>query len=182
MELCMEVEYDFTVDDAQAYSEYYLNNSPEFKKQLASTSRKYLYIPLVFVIGAVLFSFGSDRIVPIIFLIVAAILGGAYFFMPSVIRRQLLKTARTQNRQRMITGKRKQQIIVTPDKLTQISAEGTLSYNWSSVDDVITSGGYLFIMLRNAPAISVPERAFANNADFQQFAAEVLSFYRQGKT
>jgi hypothetical protein len=176
----LEIEYDFTVDDAQAYSEYYLNNSPAFKKQLASTSRKFLYIPLVFVIGAVLFSFGKDYTIPIIFLVFAAVLGGAYFFMPGILRKRLLKTARDQHAQHLPARKRKQKITVTPDKITQTTSESTQTFQWNTVEDVITWQQYLFILVRNTGAISIPQSAFANPADFEKFTTEVKSNYRKG--
>jgi hypothetical protein len=50
------------------------------------------------------------------------------------------------------------------------------------VDDVITFKQYMFITIRGSGVISVPQRAFANQAGFQQFIAEVKMDWQKGKT
>jgi hypothetical protein len=178
----MEIEYEFTVDDAQAYTRYYVNNSPVFKKQLDSTRKKLLYIPVIFLLGALIISFGGNRVVPVIFVLMAAFVFGFYFFMPSLVKNRVLKTTLEHQKQLFHGNKRKQKLTVTADNFSQTTPESASTFQWTMVESILTLEQYLFIVVRGFGTVGVPARAFPSKESFQQFAGEVKANYQAAKS
>jgi hypothetical protein len=159
-----------------------VNNSPVFNKQMDSTRKKLLYIPAIFLLGALVISFGGNRVLPVIFILMAAVVFGFYYFMPNLVKSRMLKTTLEHQRQLFHGYKRQQKLSVTADSLTQTTPEATSTFKWSMVESILTLENYLFIVVRGYGAVGVPARAFPDRESFQQFVGEVKADYQKGKT
>jgi hypothetical protein len=178
----MEIEYDFTLDDAQAYSDYFFTGSPDYLRQMNTIKNRFLFFPGAFILAAVIFALRGDYTVTVIFGLVAALLVGVYFVLPGILRRRMMKTAIIQNKTRLPEGKRKQKITLTSGGFTQTTAESTQTFPWNLVDDVVTVEKYLFIVVKGSGSVSVPERVFANEADYERFVAEAKVNWQRAET
>ena len=178
----MEVEYEYTIDDAKAWSRYYVKNSPVFKKQINNMRLVYILFA-VFLVAVTITFYADDDLLMALGLTFVTLFLAVYFFIFPVIRRKKVMQAALEENQKMLpNNKEKRKITITDETMTITKPAATSIFWWSLLEDVITYEKHLFILTRGFGAICVPERAFASEADFQQFVVEVKLHYKTAKT
>ena len=178
----MEIEYDFTIDDAQAVAKYFVYHKPVSKKQMNATRRRFMLFAALYFVVAILFATVGHLAIAVIFGLLTVIWIPYYFFYPGIFRKRTMKMVLEQQQRLLPNNKRKQKITITNETLTETTTEATTTCHWSLVEDVFTFERHLFIETRGYGTIIIPERAFASEVDFQRFVGEVKSHYQTAKT
>ena len=178
----MEIEYEFTIDDAQAGAKYFVYHKPVSKKQMNVTRRRFMLFAALYFVVAILFAMVGHLALAVIFGLLAVIWIPYYFFYPGIFRKSAIKTVLEQQQRLLPNNKLKQKITISNETLTKTTTEATTTCHWSLVEDVFTFEQHLFIETRGYGTIINPERAFASEEAFQQFVGEVKSLYQKAKT
>jgi hypothetical protein len=168
---------ELTVEDAIAWNNYYLENSPQWKKNWILI--RMVFMPVMaacFIVSLIYLITSNDK-----GLVLSTLIGGGigiiigaggflyYFFYPGILKRRIRKSAhRVYNHQNNFIGNHKY----------TVSAEG-ISDNedalvkWTAVEDIVQTDTHLFILVHPKKALIIPKRAFPDGAALNRFTGDV---------
>jgi hypothetical protein len=135
--------------------------------------RKYLFIPGLIVLGVIFCFLNSALAMTIMFISVAAVLTAIYFCLPGIFRKGIIKYSDERNRKMLTDGKQQHKLTLNDNNLTLTTPKKVSTFHWNWVTDINVFEQYLYIELGTDVVIIIPQRAFSNETDFQQFAGGV---------
>jgi hypothetical protein len=173
----MDLKYEIGIDDARAYSEYFVNNNSEFNKKINSNRRRFIYTTIISIIGVGLFAWRGQLITSVVFGAVAIGFLVVYISYPYFSRKRALSKLVNQSEQVLKGGFSKQKLSVTDEGMVYKTSSGESNFKWDKLENVINTDQHLFLIIHSFGAVIVPKRAFATDPDFQQLMTLVKTYF-----
>ena len=177
----INLKCELNVEDAIAWNNYYLENSPQWIKNWKLI--RFLFMPVMvicFLLGVIyiLVNVSALYLSTLIAGGIGIILGGGGFLYlfsyPGRLRRKIRKTA-----QKAYSYKNS----FVGNHQYAISTVGVVDNDndivkWTAVEDIVQTGTHIFILVRPKKAVIIPKRAFADNAAADRFLTNVKSIFQ----
>jgi hypothetical protein len=173
----MDLKYEIGIDDATAYSEYFVSQNAAFNRQINSGRRRYMYSTILAVIAIGLFAWRGQVITSIVFGVVAIGFLLVYFSYPYFSRKRALNKLIKQSAQVLKGRVSKQTLTVTDAGLVYKTPSGESNFAWNKLESLINRGQYLFFIVHGFGPVIVPKRAFASDTEFQQLMKLVKTHF-----
>jgi hypothetical protein len=164
----MDLKYEIGIDDARAYSEYFVSYNAAFNRQISSRRRRYIYSAILAVIAIGLFAWRGQVITSIVFGAAAVGFIAVYFSYPYFSRKRALNRLVKKSTQVLKGGSSKQKLTVTDQGMVYRTSSGESDFKWDKLESLVNTGQHLFFMVHGFGAVIVPRRAFTTEMDFQQ--------------
>jgi hypothetical protein len=172
----INLKCELNVEDAIAWNNYYLENSPQWIKNWKLI--RFLFMPVMvicFLLGVIYLLVNPLYLSTIIAGGIGIFLGGGGFLYlfsyPGRLRRKIRKTAqKAYSYKNSFIGSHQY----------AISTVGVVDNDndivkWTAVEDIVQSDTHIFILVRPKKAVIIPRRAFADNAAAERFITNVKS-------
>jgi hypothetical protein len=173
----MDLKYEIGIDDARAYSEYFVNNNSEFNKKINSNRRRFIYTTIISIIGVGLFAWRGQLITSVVFGAVAIGFLVVYISYPYFSRKRALSKLVNQSEQVLKGGFSKQKLSVTDEGMVYKTSSGESNFKWDKLENVINTDQHLFLIIHSFGAVIVPKRDFVTDPDFQQLMTLVKTYF-----
>jgi hypothetical protein len=176
------VKCELNVDDAIAWNYYYLENSPQWKKNWKLI--RFVFMPMMvicFLAGAIyLFVSINQGLILSKFIsgAIGIIIGGGgflyYYFYPNILRRRIRKTAhKAYSYKNTFIGSHKY----------TVSAEGIRDNDealvkWTAVEGIEQTDKHVFILVHSKKAVIIPKRAFSDDGALTGFIQGVEDIFK----
>jgi hypothetical protein len=175
----INLKCELNVEDAIAWNNYYLENSPQWIKNWKLI--RFLFMPVMvicFLLGVIYLLVNPLYLSTIIAGGIGIILGGGGFLYlfsyPGRLRRKIRKAAqKAYSYKNSFVGIHQY----------AISTVGVVDNDndivkWTAVEDIVQTGTHIFILVRPKKAVIIPKRAFADNAAADRFLTNVKNFFQ----
>lgn len=172
-----QIEFELNTDDIIAFFQY----SYRHKRYRKLIHYMMMIVSLFWIILAIILFIISGKDL-LFFSIVLAILGvlGIVFYLlaPLVINRSINKiVVKTYGKQsNKLTGKHK--LSITPEEIIDMTDAGTSSICWDAVENIEYTKQYLFINVRGSGPYIIPQKAFADSKEFNDFIKNIKAYYQ----
>lgn len=178
----INLKCELQVEDAIAWNDYYLDNSPQWKTNWKII--RYLFMPVMlicFFAGVVYLILSSKQGLVLSKFIagtIGIVIGGGgflyYYFYPGILRRRIRKYAHKAYSYK--------NTFVGAHKYT-ISREGIRDNDeeivkWTAVEDIVRTDTHVFILVHPKKAIIIPNRAFSDDAAISSFVQNLRDIYQ----
>ena len=176
---------ELNVEDAVAWSNYYLENSPQWKRNWKLI--RFVFMPVMVLCFAVSVGYlviSANKGLTISSMIAGGIgiivgLGGFlyYSYYPAILRRRIRKAAqKVYSRQNNFIGNHKY----------IVSAEGIRDNDenivkWTAVEGIAQTDKHVFILVNPKKALIIPKRAFADDAAVNRFTADIRAIFQASR-
>jgi hypothetical protein len=175
----MDIEYTIDIDAIVAWNLYYADHSPYAKKWLLTVIILMIAIVLIFLLIGIKFINDNDIILAILLFYLALFPLYIAIFTKSSTKKSIIKnvTALYSTGKNGTTGKH--HLSITPEYIKWIDEEGEGTTRWDIIEQVVTTDQYLFIIKRpSLIAITIPRKAFADDAAFNQFYETAKKYHQ----
>ena len=175
----LNLKCELNIDDAIAWNIYYMENSPQWKKNWKLI--RFVFMPVMaicFILGVVYLSTKGLYLSTVIAGGIGIIIGGGgflyYLYYPNILRRRIRKTARkAYSYKNNLVGNHRY----------NISAEGIRDNDeaivkWTAVEDIVQTDKHLFILVHPKKAIIIPKRAFPDDSAFSHFTQDIKTIFQ----
>jgi hypothetical protein len=174
----MDLKYEIGIDDARAYSEYFVNHNPEFNKKINSDRLRYIYATIISVIAIGLFIWRGQITISVVFVMVAIGFLIVYFSYPYFPRKSAMRNLLKQSANVLKeSGVSKMKLTITDECITYQTPGGESKFKWADLENVINANQHLFLIVHGFGAVIVPKRAFATGQDFPELLKIVKSHF-----
>jgi len=164
----MDLKYEIGIDDARAYSEYFVSHNAAFNRQINSRRQRYIYSAILAVIAIGLFAWRGQVITAIVFGAAAVGFMAVYFSYPYFSRKKALSNLVKESERVLKGGTSQQKLTVTDEGMVYKTPSGESNFKWDKLESLVNTGQHLFFMVHGLGAVIVPRRAFTTEMDFQQ--------------
>jgi hypothetical protein len=166
----MEIEFNTDIDDVLAYTLYYREHSPNTKKLMINATAIWAVLGFFFIFIGIMFIKNNNLALAGSIFTISLYLLANIFFVKSRARNNTIKVITNS----YDTGKNgwigNHILSITPDNIRSVSESSESTSKWDIIEQVISTGEYLFIIFRGSQgAYIVPKAAFADEAAFNQF-------------
>lgn len=185
-DLSISVSYEFTKDDLVAFNHYHSRRSPTARRQFLRALLIFPSVWLVLWLVMVYFAGKEDGE----FLQAAFALKPLIIFLPIYCivfplahRRALRKAINgmvNEGANRRLFGKRT--ITASEIGITESSAHGTSTTNWSAVERIVSLDEVTYVYLTALSAEVIPLRAFESASEYDAFVSKLQDYYAHGFT
>jgi hypothetical protein len=174
----MDIEYDINIDDIVSFDVYNHNNSPKLIK-----NRKINKVGSI-VIGVILLINGSvlvvlKEILGVVGIALALVFLYVGFFSENGALKNIISQA---TRHYYMYGNQiigKHLASITPDSISDTHHTGQLTLKWSDIAKIITTNNHIYFVIGNdQQSYTVPRKAFADDASFNQFAETAKQYHQ----
>ena len=177
----INLKCEMNVEDAIAWNNYYLENSPQWIKNWKLI--RLLFMPVMvicFLLGVIymLFNVNTLYLSTVIAGGIGIILGGGGFLYlysyPGRLRRKIRKTAiKAYSYKNRFIGSHQYAI-----STAGIVDNDNDIVKWTAVEDIAQTDTHIFILVRPKKAVIIPKRAFADSATAERFLTNVKSIFQ----
>jgi hypothetical protein len=180
----LNVKCDLNVEDAIAWNNYYLDNSPQWKKNWKLI--RFVFMPImavcfalgvIYLIMAINKNLWSTFVAGGIGIIIGAVGLVYYMLYPKTLKRKIRKTA--------VKAYSYQNSLIGAHKYT-VSAEGIHDnadalVKWSAVEDIVQNDTHVFILVNPKKALIIPKRAFPDTAAVDRFIQDAKAIFQSAQ-
>ena len=178
----INLKCELNVEDAIAWNNYYLENSPQWIKNWKLI--RFLFMPVMvicFLLGVIYLLVNPLYLSTIIAGGIGIILGGGGFLYlfsyPGRLRRKIRKTAKkAYSYKNNFVGNHQYSISVAG-----IGDNDNDIVKWTAVEDIVQNDTHVFILVRPKKAVIIPRRAFADNAAANRFFQDVTNIFETAR-
>ncbi len=179
----MTAEFEITRDDLVAFNQFHNRHSPMARRQFLIA----WLLPVVawFLVFSVIWYFADKHrgtplrtlldLLPLLSFVPIYLL-----YFPWAYRRKLRKLVGgmvSEGRNRGLLGWHR--VGISPTEITEANGHGQTSIRWSGIERVAAENGLAFIYTSAISAIIVPERAFPDPVEFEQFLRQAREYHEK---
>ena len=176
---------ELNVEDAIAWNNYYMENSPQWKRNWKLISLVFMPVMvLCFAVSVGYLVISTNKGLTISSVIaggIGIIVGGGgflyYLYYPTLLRRRIRKNAHmVYSRQNNFIGNHKY----------TVSAEGIRDNDenivkWTAVEDIVQTDKHVFILVNPKKAVIIPGRAFPDDTALNSFVGDVKTIFQANR-
>jgi len=116
-------------------------------------------------------------------LIILGSIGSLYYLCyPAIQRWNMRRNVRNMFNQGHIECMGRHEYSITGEGVHDITEFGDSFVNWKAIENVVWTNNHLFILIRPLSANVIPQRAFPDDATYNQFAEEVRAIFHISQT
>jgi hypothetical protein len=178
----VNVKCELTIDDAIAWNNYYLENSPQWKTNWKLI--RFVFMPVMiicFLAGIIYLYISISRGLFLSSLIASAIgiiIGGGgflyYYFYPAILHRRIRKSAhKAYSYRNTFVGTH--QYTVSPEGVRD---NDEAIVKWTAVEDIVQTDKHVFILVHPKKAVIIPKKAFHDEAATNRFVQSVTAIFK----
>jgi hypothetical protein len=173
----VEVEFNLTLEDIQAFVRYYQRSRPGQKFRLG---RNWVWVVLLCLLLLMMVAGNSLReLLP--GLLVGGVLGALGVLFILVRSNKVLLQSQDEfcsepHNQWVFSARR---VTLSPEELVIASWFFRTSYRWQAIWDIGVTPAHVFLFTTSREAVPVPRRAFRDQQHFEEFVA-LARHYQQG--
>ena len=181
----INLKCELNVEDAIAWNNYYLENSPQWIKNWKLI--RFLFMPVMvicFLLGVIyiLVNVNTLYLSTLIAGGIGIILGGGGFLYlfsyPGRLQRKIRKAAKkAYSYKNSFIGSHQYAI-----SMAGIVDNDNDIVKWTAVEDIMQTETHIFILVRPKKAVIIPKRAFADTAAADRFLTNVKNIFRAAQT
>jgi YcxB-like protein len=175
----INLKCELNVEDAIAWNNYYLENSPQWIKNWKLI--RFLFMPVMvicFLLGVIYLLVNPLYLSTIIAGGIGIVLGGGGFLYlysyPGRLRRKIRKTAKKAYSYKNNFIGSHQYAIST----VGIVDNDNDIVKWTAVEDIAQTETHIFILVRPKKAVIIPKRAFPDGAAIDRFVTNVRNIFQ----
>jgi hypothetical protein len=179
----INLKCELNVEDAIAWNNYYLENSPQWKKNWKLIRLVFMPVMVVcFLLGIVYLLVNPLYLSTLIAGGIGIVLGGGGFLYlfsyPGRLRRKIRKTAKkAYSYQNNFVGNHQYSI-----STVGIRDNDNNIVKWTAVEDVVQTDTHVFILVRPKKAVIIPKRAFPDGTAANRFIQDIKTISQAGQT
>lgn len=176
----ISIEYNLQIDDVIAF--YIFNQEQSLTLGSARKIMRYFLLIVFFlevmVVITLLAVLGREQLQAALFIATLALLTLLYYLFFNILSRKIIKGKMVKNhlqKPNKLVGKHS--LSISPEFISDATDVGESSISWRAVEYVASTKQYLFIVVIGSEPYIVPEKAFPDEAAFQQFIKLTETYY-----
>jgi hypothetical protein len=178
----VNIKCELKVDDAIAWNYYYLENSPQWKKNWKLI--RFVFMPVMaicFILGIIYLISGINKGHELSIMLgggIGFIIGAGgflyYLYYPGILRRKIRKTAqKAYSYKNTFVGNHKFTI-----SMDGVRDNDEATVKWAAVENIEQTDKHVFILVHSKKAFIIPKRAFPDEAAVKLFVQDVTAIYQ----
>jgi hypothetical protein len=179
----MDIQYQPTLADLLAFNRYHMNHSPSLR-------RYHWYVRIgtsilcVVVCLITFYALTRSFQIPVVFYAIAFGLGIFFFFaLPSMIWSSTKKRIERMFREGQNKGmSNTTKLAISEDGMEANNSLSASKMLWSAIEKITVTDEYIFLYVSAMNAMVIPQRAFATEAQRQEFIQLVQHYHHTANT